>query len=158
MKKLCAMLFLLFLLPAIAQAAPHRVVDVADGDTVTIEPVHGGARAKVRLHGIDCPEMGQPYGQAAKAYVVKTALYKTVDVQVTPQGKDRYGRVVAVIEIPGVGILQELLLKEGLAWVWPQYCKDCKAWEAMQAKARAQGKGLWAGNKPIEPWVWRKRK
>ena len=59
---------------------------------------------------------------------------------------------------PRQGILQELLLQEGLAWVYPQYCKDCKAWEAMQAKARKHGKGLWADEGPVVPWDWRRQK
>jgi endonuclease YncB( thermonuclease family) len=150
-------LFLLVIsAPSLAWEA--RVVAVADGDTITIEPPQGGDRVKVRLHGIDCPETKQPYGQTAKGFVSNTVLFKTVDVQSTPQGKDRYGRIVAVIEIPGVGILQELLLEAGLAWVYPQFCKDCGAWEAMEAEARRQRKGLWAGEKPIEPWEWRKKR
>ena len=140
--------------PALAE--PYRVVDVADGDTITIEPKSGGARAKVRLHGIDAPELGQPYGQAAKSFVVKAAMYKEVDVQPTPQGKDQYGRIVAVVVLPGGAVLQERLLQEGLAWVYPQFCKNCKEWEAMQAEAKKQGKGLWISDKPTPPWEWRK--
>jgi len=51
-----ALLFLCLLLAVPAFAEPFRVVGVADGDTITIEPKHGGARSKVRLHGIDAPE------------------------------------------------------------------------------------------------------
>ena len=147
-------LCLLLAVPAIAE--PFRVVDVADGDIITIEPKHGGARSKVRLHGIDTPEMGQPFGQAAKAFVVKAALFKDVDVQPTPQGKDQYGRIVAVIVLPDGTVLQEMLLQAGLAWVYPQYCKNCRVWEAMQAEAKTQGKGLWITEKPVPPWEWRK--
>jgi len=132
----------------------YRVVSIADGDTITVEPVQGGYRAKVRLHGIDCPELNQPYGQAAKAFVTEAVLFKTVNVQPVPQGKDRYGRIVAVIEIPDKGILQELLLQAGLAWVYPQYCRNCSSWEAMQTQARNQKKGLWAEDSLIEPWAW----
>jgi len=142
--------------PALAWEA--RVVSVADGDTIILEPIEGGDRAKVRLHGIDCPESNQPYGQAAKTFVSQAVLFKKVDVQATPQGKDRYGRIIAVVEIPGVGVLQELLLEAGLAWVYPQYCKDCGAWEAMETEARSQKKGLWVAEKPIGPWEWRKKR
>jgi len=141
-----------------AHSFPARVVAVADGDTITIEPIEGGKRERVRLHGIDAPETNQPYGQAAKAFVTDAVLFKVVDVQVTPQGRDRYGRIIAVIEIPDVGNLQEMLLSEGLAWVWPRYCKNCRAWEAMQAKAKRERKGLWADKNPVPPWEWRKRR
>jgi len=63
-----------------------------------------------------------------------------VDIPPTPQRKDRYGRIVAIVEIPGAGILQERLLEAGLAWVYPQYCKDCVAWEAIATEARRQRK------------------
>ena len=144
--------------PAPALAWEARVVAVADGDTITVEPIQGGGRAKVRLYGIDCPETNQPYGQTAKAFVIEAVLFKEVDVQPSPQGKDRYGRIVAVIEIPGAGVLQEFLLEAGLAWVYPQFCKDCGAWEAMEAEARNQRKGLWTEDNSIEPWEWRKKR
>ena len=136
----------------------YRVVAVSDGDTISVEPVQGGGRVKVRLHGIDAPELRQPYGQAAKTLVVDTALFKEVDVRPSQQGNDRYGRIVAVVDVPGVGILQELLLEAGLAWVWLRYCRDCGTWEAIQTKARDKGRGLWADQNPIEPWKWRKRR
>ena len=151
-------LCLLLVLPtAHAEAGLYRVVAVSDGDTITIEPTEGGYRVKVRLHGIDCPETNQPYGPTAKAFTTEAVLFKEVDIQPSQQGKDRYGRIVAVVEIPGVGIMQELLLEAGLAWVYTKYCKDCGAWEAMEAEARSQRKGLWIDGKPVEPWEWRRR-
>jgi endonuclease YncB( thermonuclease family) len=148
----------LLVLSVQALAWEARVVAVADGDTITVEPPQGGDRVKVRFHGIDCPETKQPYGQTAKGFVSQAVLFKTVDVQPSPQGKDRYGRIVAVVDIPGVGILQERLLEAGLAWVYPQYCKDCGAWEAMEAEARSQRRGLWVDKESLPPWIWRKRK
>ena len=38
-----------------------RVVKVADGDTVTIV-VEGAGLRKIRLYGIDTPELDQPWG------------------------------------------------------------------------------------------------
>jgi endonuclease YncB( thermonuclease family) len=148
-------LCLLFASPALAWEA--RVVDVADGDTITVEPVRGGDRIKVRLHGIDAPERRQPYGEAARAFVRKAAMYKEAEVIPQPQGKDRYGRIVAVVEVPG-GVLQELLLEAGLAWVYPKYCRDCGAWEALQRQARAERAGLWRNEDAAPPWEWRKRR
>ena len=152
---LCSFILVLSI-PALAWEA--RVVHVADGDTITVEPAKGGDRIKIRLHGIDAPETRQPYGQAAKGFVNDVALYQIADVRVTPQSKDRYGRVIAVIALPDGTILQELLLEAGLAWVYPQYCKNCGAWKAMEAEARNQRKGLWTEASPIAPWEWRKRK
>ena len=110
----------------------------------------------MRLHGIDAPETNQPYGQAARGFVSNAILFKTVEIQPTSQGRDRYGRIVAVVEIPGIGVLQELLLDAGLAWVWPRYCKDCGSWERIQAKAKEEKRGLWVDGQPIPPWEWRR--
>lgn len=53
--------------------------------------------------------------------------------------------------------LQELLLREGLAWVYPQYCRDCAVWKAIQDAAGAEWKGLRADQNAIPPWEWRKQ-
>lgn len=153
--------FLLCLVPASqafpVQAYSARVVDVSEGDIITIEPALGGARETVRLQGIDAPELDQPYGQAAKAFVISAALHKTVYVRPGPQGTDSYDRIVAVVEVPGMGILQEMLLEAGLAWVWPRYCRNCNNWEAMQAQAKSGHRGLWADPERIPPWRWREK-
>jgi endonuclease YncB( thermonuclease family) len=149
----------LLCLSATAWAAPAwqaRIVDVADGDTLTAEPVNGGDRVKIRLYGIDAPERKQPYGERARDYVVKAALYKQATIQPQAQGRDRYGRVVGTVILDGANALQEGLLASGLAWVYRQYCKDCRAWEAIQSKAKASRTGLWADRNAIPPWEWRK--
>ena len=56
----------LFLLAAVAAAALYaedfavRVVAISDGDTIRV--MHNGAAERIRLWGIDCPEMKQPFG------------------------------------------------------------------------------------------------
>jgi endonuclease YncB( thermonuclease family) len=56
---------------ALSAADLHRthpfdalVVGVHDGDTITV--LRDRQRIRVRLHGIDCPELGQPFGRPAK--------------------------------------------------------------------------------------------
>jgi len=49
----------------IAIAVTARVVGFHDGDTITAL-TDDMRQIKVRLHGIDAPELGQPFGQAAK--------------------------------------------------------------------------------------------
>ena len=147
----------ILLLPAPAWAWPARVVAVSDGDTITVEPTDGGNRIKVRLHGIDAPEKDQPGGEPARAFVVQAALYKAVEVEPTLQGKDRYGRTVAVVVLPGGESLQAALLRAGHAWVWPRYCRGCGEWEVLQEEARAAGRGLWINLNPVPPWEWRRK-
>ena len=136
-----------------AHAWPARVVAVADGDTITVEPVAGGDRVKIRLHGIDAPERKQPFGEAARSFVFDVALYEMVEVE--DLGRDAYGRSVAVVWMAEGETLQAALLRVGLAWVWPRYCPDCPAWEALQNDARQAGRGLWAAP-GVPPWEWRR--
>ena len=153
---LLLLLACLLLIPPLAHsAAPYRVVAVFDGHTLTLEPAHGGRSFRASLYGIDAPALDQPYGQAARAFVTEAALFKVVDVHPTPQGKELFVGTVAVVELPGVGVLQEMLLQAGLAWVYPRYCKDCGDWEAMQEEAKRRGKGLWADKIQFPPWEWR---
>ena len=148
----CAALIIFISSPAFAWEA--RVVDVIDGDTITVEPISGGKRTKIRLHGIDAPESRQNFGQAAKAFVNKQVLFKEVDIQETMT--DRYNRTVAIVNYDDT-TLQERLIENGYAWVWVKYCKNCKDWLALEKKAVKAKKGLWQENKPVAPWIWRRK-
>jgi endonuclease YncB( thermonuclease family) len=61
---------LLFALVVEAVAAPPttatgKVVSVHDGDTLTLR-TDDGRTLKVRLQGIDAPELGQPFGKRSR--------------------------------------------------------------------------------------------
>lgn len=91
----CRPLFLLALLcitlPALAQeTVTGEVVGVKDGDT--IEVLHGRTPVTVRLHGVDTPETGQPFGMRAKQRASELVFGKVVHVEVIDT--DRYGRTV----------------------------------------------------------------
>ena len=145
----------LFLVPS-AHAWPGRVVAVADGDTITVEPVQGGKRVKVRLYGIDTPELKQPGGRFAKAFAQKATLYQVVEIE--EKDTDRYKRTVAIVHLRGT-TLQDLLLRDGGAWVYTKYCKsvECSAWKELEQEAMQAKRGLWYYDNPVPPWEWRKR-
>ena len=134
-------------------AWPARVVAVADGDTLTVEPIGGGGRVRVRLHGIDAPERKQPSGETARALVLAIALYQRVTVE--EKSRDRYGRTVAIVWLDTGENLQSILIAAGLAWVWPRYCQNCQEWEKLQLEAQQRNLGLWSESFPIPPWEWR---
>lgn len=52
--------------PSLVLAADFSgpAVSVLDGDT--IEVLHNNRAERIRLNGIDCPEIGQPHGKRAK--------------------------------------------------------------------------------------------
>jgi len=74
------------------QTITARVVGVHDGDALTAL-TDDKRQLKVQLHGIDAPELGQPFGQASK----RTLSDRMFGKQVTPRstGTDRYGRTLA---------------------------------------------------------------
>ncbi len=60
--------FSLALLTSQALAADFtgKVVGVSDGDTITV--LHNGKGERIGLHGIDCPEKRQAFGNRAKQH------------------------------------------------------------------------------------------
>lgn len=163
MRTVLIFLLICFTVPDLALAWPGRVIAVSDGDTISVEPVAGGDIVKVRLHGIDCPERKQASGETARFFVNELVLFQTVEIDEQPGGRDernrdRYGRTVAIVYLANGECLQAELLKAGLAWVWPRYCRNCPEWARLQQEAAATRRGLWAEETPIPPWEWRNRR
>lgn len=154
MKQIFLFVFLfIFLGVSSAFAFSGKLVKVLDGDTV--EVLHNGRAERIRLNGIDTPEKGQPFGNKAKQFVLDVAAGETVKVNATD--RDRYGRTIGEIILPGNQSLNRLLVKEGYAWWYRQYSDD-QSLGKLEKMAQAEGKGLWAGADPIPPWEWRKGK
>ena len=127
-----------------------RVVNVHDGDTLTALD-DGNVQHKIRLEGIDAPELGQPFGRVSRDRLSEMVKGKTATIH--HHGKDRYGRVLASVEIDGDD-LGRRLVSEGLAWHYTRYSKDATL-EAAERDARSAGSGLWADREPVPPWEWR---
>jgi micrococcal nuclease len=136
----------------LALAALPRVVGISDGDTLTVRD--GEKTYKVRLHGIDCPEKGQPFGRAATEYTARLAQGRPV--RVVERSRDRYGRVVADVWLEDGTWLNHALVREGLAWWFRRYAARDKALAELEEKAREARRGLWAEAEPVPPWLWRK--
>lgn len=151
-------IFLLLIAPTLfADTIAGKVVAVTDGDTVKVLTADK-QEVKVRLFGIDAPEKAQDYGQKAKQFTSGLIFGKEVRVEV--EATDRYKRSVGLIYL-GDMLINAELVKEGFAWVYPQYCKKqplCGNMKALEEKARQDKKGLWAMPAPTPPWEWRKDK
>lgn len=148
-------LFLVYcLLTTPCFAFTGKVVNVADGDTVTVL-AKGNQQTRIRLYGIDAPEKRQAFGQKSKDALARILAGKTVDVQVLDV--DRYGRSVGVITTDGINANREMI-NNGLAWVYTRYCtkKFCREWETLEQSARRAKRGLWLDADPMPPWEWRK--
>ncbi|MCD4782988.1 MAG: thermonuclease family protein [Candidatus Eremiobacteraeota bacterium] len=130
-----------------------KVVRVADGDTILV--MHDGKEEKVRLLGIDCPELNQPYGYEAKRFTARKTRFKTVKVKY--RKRDKYKRTLGWVKLPDNKDLSRELLKAGLAWWYRYYSKDKKLGK-LENEARKAKRGLWQGKNPIPPWDWRRGK
>jgi len=137
---------------AAAEQLPEvwRVVSVHDGDTITCIDA-GNTQRKVRLHGIDAPELGQPYSRASRDRLAALARGKAATVH--RHGRDRYGREIASVEVEGDDLAHRLVI-EGLAWHYRRYSRDAGL-AAAEAEARAARRGLWAEPAPVAPWDYR---
>ena len=145
--------FLLFIaFPSFCQLS-GKVVAISDGDTFTLLTA-SKKQVKIRLHGIDCPESKQEFGNVAKKFLSDLIFNKTVSVK--EKNIDRYGRTIGIVSIGSVNV-NEKLLSAGLAWHYRKYDKN-KQWDVLEEQARRNKKGLWINSNAIAPWVYRQSK
>ena len=148
--------FFLLLYPLTSHAWMAKVVNVTDGDTIKVYNAEYG-QVKIRFYGIDAPEKGQPYGQAAGKYLASLIAGKMVDIG--PVTEDRYGRTVAIVTDSETNVNQEMV-RAGYAWVYRKYCDQafCDFWLALEGEAKAGKLGLWQEPNAVPPWEWRRKK
>ena len=142
-------LALILCLPLSLFAFSAKVVKISDGDTITI--LQGKQQIKVRLFGIDAPELEQPYGKKSKQFLANLIAGEVVEVE--PKGKDRYKRTLGIIYFKGQDINAQMVLN-GYAWA---YVKYSRIYVNQEKLARENKRGLWQSSDPTPPWEWRKR-
>jgi len=128
-----------------------RVVGVSDGDTVTCLTADK-KQVKVRLHGIDAPERGQPYGGRSRQALSDLVFGK--DVMVEDRGTDQYKRTLGRVTVDAVDVNREMVAT-GMAWHYTRYDQSRKLRVAEEA-ARDAKAGLWADPHACPPWEWRR--
>jgi len=152
--------------PMVAVAVPAsevwqlvRVGRVLDADTYAGEMAGGTVR--LRLAGVDAPELGQPFGRAAADSVRRLLRGKYVWVQ--PTGTDGYGRTLCAVRVrPGAfsparaAGLDSLLVARGWAWAYAPG-GAVPALAALELAARDAGRGLWKCGAAgvVRPGIWR---
>lgn len=131
--------------------ATGRVVSVHDGDTITIL-TPASEQLKVRLHGIDAPELGMPFGRAAKRALSGMVFGRVVTVQ--GHGTDKYGRHVGEVFLEGTDINRQMI-RSGYAWHYRHY-DHTRDLQDDEDAARAARLGLWQDPHPEPPWEHRR--
>lgn len=126
------------------------VTEVVDGDTV--KGVYMGEMIRIRLAGIDAPEMGQRFGPEAKSMLCRLAWDRLLEIRVVDV--DRYGRVVAYLSDENQVINYEMV-RWGYAWWYFDFSDDMEI-ERLEMEARTNKWGLWKLIDPIPPWEHRR--
>jgi endonuclease YncB( thermonuclease family) len=138
--------------PAPNRGSTHvwRVVGVHDGDTLTCLD-ETNTQQKVRLAEIDAPELGQDYGKVSREALAEMVFGKTVTV--SEEGKDRYGRWIAHVQVNGIDVNRQQVAT-GNAWHYSDYSRD-PTLATLQTDAQARRLGLWSQPEPVPPWDFR---
>ena len=131
-----------------------HVTHVSDGDTVWVQPDSGGQRLKLRLEGIDAPEICQAGGDASRAALQALTLHRTLDVTVRAQ--DDYGRGLARLTFQGQDIGAEMV-RTGQAWSY-RWRNSMGPYAREEKSARLGQRGLFSQNDAQLPRDFRKQR
>lgn len=128
----------------------YRVLYIIDGDTIQVNTDQG--RKTVRLLGINTPEVKGPYtdeecfGSESTSRAKELMIGQDVKLKRDKlnKDKDKYDRLLRYVYLGDDTFLNELLVKEGYAFLYPwfpfEYYEQFKNHEN---KAREEKLGLW---------------
>jgi endonuclease YncB( thermonuclease family) len=118
-----------------------RVLRVGDGDTFDVQLPRDDRRLRIRLQGVDAPEIDEVFGREATSYLRKLLVGRTV--RVDGRDMDRYGRLVARVTVDGQDT-STVMIRAGLAC--QAYARD-PALAQVESQARAARAGFWAASR-----------
>jgi endonuclease YncB( thermonuclease family) len=147
------------------ESDPAEVVNVHDGVTITVKL--GWQKVRVRLCGIDAPELSQPFGVQSRDHLRSLLASSGNQVILYVSDIDRYGRKVAELYVPAHNpqqpeeekLLNDEQLLAGMAYVYTKYASRCpngRGFAQMEAKAKQQRRGVWSDSTAMKPWDYRK--
>jgi endonuclease YncB( thermonuclease family) len=139
--------------PRIIRSEPLLVRAVVDGDTIDVATV-----GRVRLLGIDAPELGRgfdtaaPFAREAKERLTSLVLHRWVRLEQEGQALDAYDRHLGYVLTDDGQFINAMLVREGLARVSARVPLTRLA-ELQKAELEAQTfrRGMWGATPPIPP-------
>jgi micrococcal nuclease len=131
--------------------ALHRVVRVVDGDTLIVE-TFSGHKERVRLIGVDTPELGREgrrdefYARRATDCARRLLAGSKVTLESDPlcSDRDEYGRLLRYVRLPDGRLLNEELIKEGCGRAFTRFpFTMMRNFREGERRAREKKEGLW---------------
>lgn len=138
-----------------------RVERVHDGDTLTA--IVDNRREKIRLIGIDTPEMGQrPWGKKAKEHLedLIDSSSRQVIIEYDVERRDKYNRILAYIWTKDGKMANREMLKHGYAllFTFPPNVKHVEEFISAETEAREKRRGIWSkSGLKQRPYDYRKK-
>lgn len=132
------------------EADPYvSIIAVHDGDTVSV--LLDKKQEKIRLIGIDAPEMGQqPWGEGAKNYLARivNASGQKVRIERDVEERDTYGRILAYLWTTKGEMVNVMMIRGGYAMLYtiPPNVKYIHELTEALTEARKVRAGVWSEN------------
>jgi len=135
------------------------IVHIYDGDTFRIS--FGQKERRLRLLGVDSPEIGDPseeidlWARLARRFSIYYLLREQVRLTYEKEREDRYGRLLAYVWVRKNVLFNELIIRQGLARYFETSSLSSTMKERLeqaQRAARQEKKGMWQAEwpEPIE--------
>jgi len=126
-----------------------KVVAVNDGDTLSV--VIGRKKERVRLIGIDAPELAQrPWGGHARKHLRDLLGFpgNRVTLEFDLEKRDRYGRLLAYVRTGDNKLVNLEMVRDGYAvlYTFPPNVRYVELLREGQRYAREKGLGIWGRN------------
>jgi len=149
---LLAFLLTLFSTSVEASALFGRVIDVNDGDVITVFNLNRPVR--IKLLAIDAPEANQSFGDLARKHLSDLVYDKSVLVEYWGIAAD--GSLVGRVMLDKTDVGAQMI-RDGAAWFDASNqgrlsVADRDVYQQSEQAARSERRGLWQAQDPIAPW------
>jgi endonuclease YncB( thermonuclease family) len=138
MKLTIISILILFNFSSFGNAA--KVKRIIDGDTFEVE-----TGEKIRLIGINAPEISDIFGQDSKQHLSKLIANKTVYLKTDniSNNQDRHQRLLRYVFLDEVDINKKMI-SDGFAFAYLKYhFSSAREYKRAQIMARENNKGIW---------------
>jgi micrococcal nuclease len=135
-----------------AASLSGKVIEVNSGDVITVFNLNRPVR--VKLLGVDAPEMDQAFGDVARKHLSDLVYDKSVSVEYSGISADH--SVAGRVLLNSTDVAAQMI-RDGVAWVDPSSVSrlsatDREVYQQSEQAARNERRGLWQADNPVAPW------